>query len=205
MVNLNSSFHSISRILFGQEVGDLEAFRPYLLSMVRKPIVMQSALSNKDVHFSLPHFSRHASFIGLDELDFARKAPVLDINSLKDIDSICSALKEQSYCGNKLYGQCQNVRSSDMCTDCVDVLESAQMLQDKQAAYSFAIRKGDGVFGCFHCGEVAAAMRSMGCFFSKRLFESYLCTNSSDLAFSFNCRSDGMPWTTSSFTDTHRQ
>lgn len=188
-MDLNPAFRSTCRILFGTELGELEAYRPWLLEMVRKPIVMKSAISGQDIYLAQRHFSPKARFASMDELA-GRPAPAaLSINQIKDIDSLRAAIDEQFYCGNMVTGNSKDVEKSDSCTDCVEVLESAQCLQDKQAAYSFAVRKGESVFGCCWCGEISACIRTQGLFFSQRCFDSYLCMSCSDLSFCMNCRS----------------
>ena len=185
-VSINQAFKDTCRIVLGGEVGELAAYRPYLLEMVQKPILHRSSLSGQEVYLSSPHFDSSASFIGLEELKQTSKP--FDINQIKDIDSLRQAIGEQYYCGNKNIGQCVQVEKADACTDCTNTLESSQMLQDKNVAYGYALRKNEGTFGCCWCGEVTFSIRAQGSFFSSRLFESYLCMRSTGLAFCMNCR-----------------
>lgn len=186
-MDLNLSFKGTCRVLFGREIGSLDEFAPYLSEMVRKPYVGKSYVSGKDVYFVQPHYGRGAKFISADEV--AGKTGSVGINQVKDIDSIMAALSEMAYCGNRQFGISANLSSCDTCTDCTNLHSCPQSLESKNCAYDFALRKGEGNFGCSWCGEAPFSMRSGGLFYSSRCFESYLCVKSNDLAFSFNCRS----------------
>jgi hypothetical protein len=183
---LNEAWKSTCRIVLKAEVGELGAFSPYLLEMVQKPIMRRSALSDKEVYFSSPNYDSGAGAIALGEEREGKFQ--LDINQIKDIDSIISALSGQQYCGNKIIGNSLNISKCDACTDCQNALESSQIMQDKNIAYGYALRKNENCFGCCWCGEISFSIRAQGSFFSQRLFESYLCMRSSDQYFCMNNR-----------------
>ncbi len=185
-MDLSQSFKSTCRILFGSEIGELGDFEPYLKKMLPAGITAKSAISGKEIHLSRPYYSQNASFIGMDEL--GTKAPSLNINQIKDLDSILSSLQELSYCGNKNIGTCMNIQKSDSCNDSTDVLCSSEVLTSKYVAHSYGIRQSEHVFGCMLGGEIAFALKSHVIFYSKRCFDSYLCFRSSDLHSCFNCR-----------------
>ena len=44
IAELEKNFRATCRVLFGQEVGGLEEFRPYLLEMVDQPAIVKSAI-----------------------------------------------------------------------------------------------------------------------------------------------------------------
>ncbi len=185
-MGINETFMSACQVLFGQPIGELAEFAPYLREMVDQPAQAASNLSGKKVYLSRP-YSKEAKFI--DVAEATGKPSTLSINDIKDIDSVLSALPEKlSYCGNKNLGTSVGVVESDMCNDSFDVISSQNVISSKHVAYSNGVRQSEGVFGCQLGGEVQFSMHSQVFFFSRRCFDAYLCFHSSDVYCSFNCR-----------------
>lgn len=185
-MDIESAFASTCQVLFGQPVGELAEFAPYLREMVDQPSQAASALSGKKVCLSRP-YSKSAKFIDVNEA--TSKPSALSINDIKDIDSVLSALPEKLfYCGNKNLGTSLEIVESDMCNDSLDILSSQNVISSKHVAYSNGVRQSEGVFGCQLGGEVQFSMHSQVFFFSQRCFDAYLCFHSSGLYCSFNCR-----------------
>lgn len=185
-LGLDKGWRTTCCILLGQEIGGLEVCRSYLAEMVKRPLVAHSA-SGKEVRLAQPYYCEKAPFIALEEL--SGNAPALDINQIKDIDSLLSSLKERlQYCGNNNIGISSAVEDSDSCIDSVCVKDSLQIMKSKNVAYSYGIRQGENVYGSMWCGDVSFCIRCHGLFHSGRCFESYLSINSHGLFFSFNCR-----------------
>jgi hypothetical protein len=188
MSALDKSFASTCRILFGQEIGPLDDYKPYLLDMLDPPAQAKSTISGKPVFLSRPYYDKSARFIDVAEAN-SPAAGVLSVNDIKDADSALSALKEKfAYCGNKNLGRSMDVVGSDTCNDSLYVLSSQNVLDSKYVAYCNGIRESEATFGCQLGGEVGFAIHSQVFFFSKRCFDSYLCIKSTDLYSSFNCR-----------------
>jgi len=189
MSKLGEEFKATCRILFGSEIGELEEFKEYLLKVVPKPLIVPSKITGKDVYLASPFYSKNANFIELPEL--LKLNPTLNINEIKDIDSLLSSLSEKFfYCGNNHLGNCFAVEQSDCCFDGVNVLNSFEVLEGgKYIAYSHGIRKGDHIFGSVWCGDNGFLMKCQGVFSSKMAFDSYLAMKSRNLYCSFNCRS----------------
>ena len=188
MEKLNEAFKSTCRILLGEEIGELNDFKDYLLEMVPKPLVVNSFLSGKKIHLSREYYCRNAKFIELEKI--TKDSQKININQIKDLDSLFSALKENlSYCGNNNIGNSMDVIDSDSCQDGIHILNTHQVLGGKFIAYSHGIRKGEYIFGSVWSGENGFLIRSQGMFFSRACYESYLSTKSRNLYFSFNCRS----------------
>lgn len=182
-----SSFPSTCQVLFGQPLGELGKFRDYLLEMIDSPLEVRSSKSGKPTYLSRSHYDRSARFLDMAE---AQSSPgMLNINQIRDIDSLLSATSEQfAYCGNKNLGVSMNIEESDSCNDSLDVLFSQNVFASKHVAYSNGIRKSDSAFGCQLGGEVEFCMRCQVTFFSKRCFEAYLSEKCTDCYFCFNCR-----------------
>ncbi len=186
MEALNNSFKSTCRSIFGTEIGELEDLKGYLLEKIPEPLIAKSTITQKDVFLSRECYSKNSNFIELENLKNIPEK--LEINEIKDLDSIMSAIKEKfHYCGNKNIGNSANTINSDSCQDGINILNSHQILEGKYIAYSHGIRKGEYVFGSVWSGEVGFIIKSQGVFFSKSCYESYLSTKSRNLYFSFNC------------------
>ena len=186
-MEIKESFKSTCRALFGQEIGELDIFKPYLLDMVDSPMLAASTISGKTIHLSRPYYGASARFIDISEAGNA--AGALTINDLKDIDSALAALREKmAYCGNKNLGRNAEVNASDMCNDSISVLSSQNVMDSKYVAYCNGIRKSENTYGCQLGGEVGSSIHSQVFFYSRRCFDSYLCVKSSDLYSCFNCK-----------------
>lgn len=190
-MNLNMQFLLTTKILLGKEIGRLSDFQDYLSEMVEKPLVAKSAVSGKEVYLSRNYYAKDAGFISLDEVSAQQtQTPAINIDDIKDIDSIRSAIRERIYyCGNSNIGNCIEVGESDACNDAAFTLASHQIISSKNVAYAYGARECENVYGCMLVGEVRFAIRTQVTFKSVRCLEAYLSINSSDLFFSFNCRS----------------
>lgn len=184
---LNERFRATMRVLFGKEIGELPEYREYLLSEVHKPLTRKSHVSGKEVFFSREHYAEKARFADLAEI--AADPREVDINDVKDLESLLRALNENLvYCGNNNIGMSMHVEKSDVCADSVFILNSHQLMSSKYVAYSHGIRAGENIFGSMWCGNNSFLVRCQGLFNCARGFESYLCVNARSTCFSFNCR-----------------
>lgn len=186
---LNSAWKQTSRVLLGTEAGELADFEEYLMEMVPAPSCRKSSISGKEVHLSRPHYCKGAGFARNEELPY--NSPfTLSINEIKDLDTLAAALGPQvKYVGDKNLGVCANLEKADSCTDCINILNCHQVLNSENVSHSYSIRKAKYVFGCNWLGDARFMVRTHGTFKSTRCFEAYLGMSSSDLYFSFNCRS----------------
>lgn len=188
MKKLEDSFKTTSRILLGGEIGELGDLKGYLLEMVEKPLIVKSSFSGKEIYLSRGYYNKNARFIELENI--GERAPELDIDEIKDLDSLLSSTKENLYyCGNHIIGNSLQVEKSDSCADGIYVLNSHQIMGGKNIAYSHGIRKGENVYGSVWSGEVGFLIKCQGLFYSKSCFDSYLAIKSRNLYCSFNCRS----------------
>lgn len=189
VMNLNPYFSSTCKILFGTEIGELRSYENYLNEMVEQPLRAKSSITGNDVVLSRRYHSKTARIISLDEIA-KMPMPKLDINAIKDIDSLRNAVRDNlAYCGNSNVGVSTEIEASDACNDAAFTFASHQVIKSKNIAYSYGVRECENVFGCMLVGEVRYAIRTQITFKSVRCFESYLCLSSSDLYNSFNCRS----------------
>jgi hypothetical protein len=198
---VNNAWKQTTKILFGQEIGELEEFDGYLgEALIGR--VEPSVFSGKPVFLTSKHYEGNFFDFEKDTKSATNllSKPV-DINKIKDIDSLFEAVEEKLiYSGNKVLGNSKFVENSDNITDSNFVLNSSMIFSGKYMAYCYMMRKNDRCFAATSSGDSSMLIR---CFYNnslKRCFECvasvdisdcYYCNNvlaSRDCMFSFNVR-----------------
>lgn len=185
-MDIDSAWKSTCKILLGEEIGELREYAGYLsdqldLSLSEK----ESSLSGKKAFVSSSNICPGARFIGgwetKEYLEFMKREK-LDINQIKDIDSILSALSEKLYYGGSItLGRAREVDESDKCTDSSFVHHSQMIYENsKFIAFSNMARSNEYCFGVTVPGESRFLIRSCLCWRSARCFETLRTFNSSD-------------------------
>ncbi len=188
-MDLNKAWASTCKIIFGQELGALEEFEPYLKEALIGQQV-RSAFSNKPVWLTSPNFDSKCRFFDYtQELgQYEKLNTPLDINALKDIDSITQAIGERMmYAGNKRMGQSQEVVLSDHVTDSLDVKQSVLILNSQHMAYCSFMLGGEYCFGCTDFTNKPTSL--IRCFYGNSTMRSFECAYpvaSSDCLFCYN-------------------
>ncbi|MEM2137805.1 MAG: hypothetical protein QW568_01840 [Candidatus Anstonellaceae archaeon] len=185
---LDKAWNSTCRVLFGREIGPLEKYRDWLGVHLPKPARRKSRLSGKEVILAMDSYSRNARFLSEKEVVQNRNY-ALNINEIKDIDSIAEALAGKcEYVGNRFLGNSAYVEESDIVIDSQYVNNSTNIEESMYVDSSFMIRKGSKyIFGSGYMGVSEFIVRVVGTFNSKRCFESYFVPDSSDIFFSESC------------------
>ena len=102
---VNDAWKKTCRILFGKEVGDMKTYAEWLNEYPLPTKTKKSAISGKEIIIGNTEYCDNAKFISFDEIDFNKKYPPLNINEIKDIDSIAQAIQERIYyTGNGILG-----------------------------------------------------------------------------------------------------
>jgi hypothetical protein len=197
---VNKAWKNTCRVLLGEEVGELKDYESYLKENVDQMLVGKSAVSGKPLFLSSTEYAKGCKFVSMEEVGQGQKAAAIDINSIKDIDSIVSALREQFYyCGNGILGNSNFVENSDSCVNVQYIYASRDLHDMKYAAYCSDTSLSEHIFGsqviqgsflikCLRalkttrCFEVFRTHYSSGCYFTGNLEG---CT---DCMFSFNLR-----------------
>ena len=198
---LNRHWKTTSKVILGEEIGELNDFEEWFSGKMPPVVSVKSAVSGKDVSFVLPHKPENANAISLDEVDFNKKFEALNINEIKDIDSILEAIQERIYyCGNVVLGNSTYVEKSTDVIESHYCYDSAQVSYSKHIGYCYNFEYSDSVFGsvnfgyCKYCVSVSAATYATRCFevsnivtCSDSLYSNGLfgCSN---CIFSFNLR-----------------
>ena len=191
--NIEAAFAETFRLIFGEcnlKMADLEE---YLLKYQPKAQTVTSYISGKQVIISGAEYNKHAKFISHDELDrrlpAQKKSEPLNINKLKDIDSIISAVSEQTvYCGNKIFGNSDFIEESDNITDSFFIKKSHIVHSSKYVAYcSYLHDNCEYTFGSSWSGKSKFLIRVMNALDLVRSFECYSSGIGADLFCTFNC------------------
>ncbi|VVB98123.1 Uncharacterised protein [uncultured archaeon] len=178
--SLNRAWNSSCRLLFGQELGELRDFEPWLARYLAPATTAKSFISGKPATLTTPYYSENGRFASFDEVDFAKKFEPLSINDIKDIDSIVDALGERLfYAGNIVLGVSSNVESSSNVIDSHFVRGSNVVSDSKYIGFSSETRYSENCFGCYVIVESAYSMKSGGGR-NSRTFECHHCQFISD-------------------------
>lgn len=199
---LNKSWKGTCKIIFGEEIGELEEYEEYLKQgLVGKEV--KSHFSDKKLWVASEDYAPGVRFFEFGgENKEAQKilAQPVHIDKIKDLDSLVESVREKLiYSGNKVLGTSKNVEHSDSIIDSTNILNSSVIMGSKNIAYSYLMQYSEYGFGSTASGQSAQYIR---CFYNnslKRCFEActsigadlyftYNTINCSDCMFSFNLR-----------------
>ncbi len=187
---LDEAWMSTCRAVLGGEVGGLEGFAPYLLEDVEPMSEKTSALSGKPVQAGEEYFPTEAVFIGHDEVkEYQQKHPAirLDINQVKDLDSVLDGIREQAvYVGNLTLGKSEHLEESHRCTNSFYVKRSLMVESCKYVAYCSIHGQCENIFGCRYTREAKFGIRSTQFYRSARCFEAAVTMKCSDCHYTAN-------------------
>ncbi len=191
-MDIHQAWKETCRTVLGGEVGELTDYKNYLSRFVRLPLKRSSVISSAPVFVSqekplgpsAPVIANDESAAYSNRLSSAR----LDLNQIKDIDSIRQALDEVfCYSGSVVLGDSQEVHDSDSCVDSIHILDSQEVFEkSKFIAYSEHVRNCDHCFGISLTAESRFLITGPENFASSRCFETLYCFESSGCAFCAN-------------------
>jgi len=182
---VNRKWKSAAKVVLGAEMGELSEYEGWLSSIRTLRQVRASSISGKEVVFSHSEIPAGARIAALDEIDFQKKGAPLDINSLKDIDSILEAIHGRiSYAGNVVLGNSRFVEKSTGVLDSNYVYGCDRIGHSKYAAHSTIVSYCENVFGIEGSGNSSFVIKG-GCnMFVSRCLEASKCDNCSDIYYS---------------------
>jgi len=185
---LNKAWKSTCRILFGEEIGELEDFSEWTGEYSYRGAVRGSHVSGKPVHTATGEYCDGSRFVSADEIREA-SAP-LDINRIKDLDSVLDALSERwEYSGNRMIGNCRCVDTSDKVYDSSYVSSSSDIKKSSAIFSSFSTHKSSHVFGSAFTDGCNFLVRSIDVLNATRCLEAHLVQEVSDAYFCYDCKS----------------
>ncbi len=204
MHEIDEAWAKTCEILLGGEIGELGKFETHLSRYVAPLSMKKSAISGIGVAVHEGSFCNGAKFISNSESEAA--APVsrvnpLDINSIKDLDSILEALAGRTYySGNIVLGNSSNVSLSNRCMNSSCVYASSDVYDSEYVAYSSIMRYMKYAFGADTVADSAFVIGGFNTTHDTRCFEvnqtfyssdCYYVANlegCNDCMFSFNLR-----------------
>lgn len=182
---LNRVWKGTTKVLLGQEIGELSEYEPWLAEHIVPILHKKSALSKKDVYCAVSDYPDDARFVSLEEVQFDRKFEPLDINQIKDIDSIIESLGERfQYCGNIVLGNSKYVERSSDVQNSFYVLGSNFVYDCEYVAYSSYTRASKRLFAVISDYGCSDLIRVFETHKQSRCFEAWKCYDSSDVYFS---------------------
>jgi len=188
----NKKWKIISKLILGEELGELIDFKKWLVGTSRTAFVHKSNFSGKPVHLVLQYYPDNAKFASIEEIDLNKKYEPLDINEIKDIDSIAEAVQERVvYTGNMHLGECKYLSESTDVVSSSYIYSSAQVAYSKWIAYSYNLEYCEYLFGCQNIGTKSShAIRSTATDAQIRCLETHTSSNCYDCYYGnslYNC------------------
>ena len=185
---LNKSWKNTCKIILGEEVGDLLDFRNYLKRYTDPIDKRKSGISGKEVTISSERIPKDAPLIGYDELIAYEKATSgikLNINEIKDIDSLLQAARDKIYySGNIVLGNSSNTILSHRCVNTNYALECQDVYDGKYVAFTTSIRNPEYSFGCCFGGDIQFCIKILDPYKISRSMELFHCNVASDCYYS---------------------
>ncbi len=179
------------KLVLGGEIGEMKRYEGWLSALPDRVYTAKSAISGKEVAFSTDYYPKTARKISFDEADFLEKPAPLDIDDIKDIDSLVNAVRERvSYCGNVVLGNSSHVVGSTNITDSHYVYRTSRSGDSKYLAYCSMSRLSESCFGVASPGESQHLIVGNSTYRAKRGLELWMAANTSDSYYVFytnNC------------------
>ncbi|MFA5077015.1 MAG: hypothetical protein WC488_01160 [Candidatus Micrarchaeia archaeon] len=184
---LEKRWASACRILFKSELGSLREYAPWLRQNNDPIMPRKSSISGRSTSYAIPSYAPNSKWISLDEIDFKKRFKPLEIDELKDIDTLVPALAERFYyAGNVVLGNSGFVEDSSNISDSFYMHETGTLADSKYVAYSTLGRLNQDCFGCNGIGESQFCIKCYETFKDKRCFELWMGQNCSDCFYSHN-------------------
>lgn len=182
---VNWAWKLTCKAVLGEEIGDLKDYEEWLKEYVAPIRVEKSAINDEDVYLAIPGYCKRAKFIPFPEVDFRKKYGPLNINEIKDIDSIVEAVRERIYyAGSVVLGTSQSVEKSSNVIDSFYVYNSSKVSDSKYVACSNMVRYGQYLFGYSNSGESRYCIKCSIDHGNSRCFECHTPVDCQDSYFS---------------------
>ena len=184
---LNKAWKSTCRVLFRREIGELSDFKEYLKNPVES--VKRKSAEDGSVYVSAHGYPANSKFVLFTPELMFRKYGSLELDDLKDIDSLLQAIQERvSYCGSIVLGNCSNVSHSTNVIDSNFVYNCNEISDSKYIYNSSHLRFSEYGFSSAGGGQNSYFVKLYGGGMSKRFFNVIDCSYCSDIYFSENLR-----------------
>lgn len=182
--SLDRQWKSFCKSVFGREVGELSSYSEWLSLLSPSIFSTVSSISGQPITFAITDYckgSKRASFDEVWKLSEGKKFAPLNINEIKDMDSLLSAIRGRAYyTGNVVLGNSSGVLASSNCTDSHFVQDCGIVSDSKYVAHSGRVKKSEAIFGCDAIGECQFLVRGFEAYRLSRSLEAWKSQNCSD-------------------------
>lgn len=186
---VNKGWEKTCKVIFGEEIGELREFEGWLREYPKTVRIEKSAISGENVYLGAGEYCEKAKFIGFNEIDFGKKFSPLNINEIKDIDSIVEAIQERvHYSGNVVLGNSSDVINSSDITNSHVVLNCTDLGDCRVMAFSSRLRLCEYSFGVDWGGESRFVIRNTDVYQNVRTFEAHASYGTRDSFFTWAVR-----------------
>jgi len=145
---LDKHWRSTCKVILGREVGGMEQYEKWLLEYADPLTERKSSISGKEVQFYVPDYAEGSRYAAFDEVWEKQKAAPLNLNEIKDIDSLAEAVQERAcYTGAVILGNSKYVEKSSNITDSFYVYKSGYAVDCEGVAYSSIAKLSKDIFG----------------------------------------------------------
>ncbi|VVB57570.1 Uncharacterised protein [uncultured archaeon] len=190
-MEVKEGWKSTCRAVLGGEIGELDEYSQYL-SGLNDPLIVRQSANGRPVVMTSEHYPPDAPVEDMEKIDFSAKFEPLDLNDIKDIDSLRAAVAERTqYCGDVVIGNSKFVESSSEISDSFYIYKSVRISGCKRVAYSQWMRLSEDIYGTNEGGETKACIRCGIVYRNQRSFELWIGGNTSDSYYSYgleNCQ-----------------
>jgi hypothetical protein len=187
---IEKGWASTCKVLLGTEIDPIQKYSGYLQDLVEPCKIGKSAISGKQIFFygDYPEGSKFISGEEIRQYESIMAKAKLDIDQIKDIDSISEAISEcVYYSGNNILGNSSMVAKSDRVIDSNFVYNSNDVIGSKYVATSHIVRYAQHIYGCTYAGKgVNFAIKSYEVYEANRMFECLRVYHSGDCYYSAN-------------------
>ncbi|MCC7570292.1 hypothetical protein KO465_03020 [Candidatus Micrarchaeota archaeon] len=188
---VNKAWKKTCKIIFGEEIGELKEYEKWLIKDIAKPSIRKSHSKKNHIAVVTQDYCSKGNFLDFSEVDFNKKFSPLNVNEIKDIDSILESIKERiCYTGNIWLGNSKGVETSTAITDSHNIFNSIWVDDSKNVAYSAYVKQAEYLFGSDTIGETKYCIKTYETYRNMRSIEIWKCANTSDSIYCFgldNC------------------
>ncbi len=182
---LNNAWKSFSKSVLLGEIGELKDFMPFIEKAGCS--IKHSELVG-DILLAPTYYEYHGDtsrIKALKDIDFHKTFKPLNLNEMKDIDSIVEAIQERIYyTGNIILGNSFYIEKSTSIVDSAYIYRSSEMFNTKYSVFTERVRDSTAVFGCCFGGELDYVFGSKNLGRIKRSFSVFTSEISSNIYYS---------------------
>lgn len=188
--HINRAWESTCKVMLGKPIGKIDDYDSYLWRNVERYHLTKSAISGKEVVVT-GGYKEGAMFISGEEIENYAKIigrEKLDINKLKDIDSILEELGGKiCYSGNDILGNSGQAALANRIVDSTFVYKAHDVFYSKYVTHTYLSKYSEYVFGCESVGKgTHFAVKSFETYDDARLWETVRVYESQDIIYSAN-------------------